>query len=127
MYANIKIFATPVENVLAVPFESLIRTGEGDRVILALGNGKFRAQAVSTGIESGNWVAILSGLKAGDKIVTSAQFLIDSESNLEASLKRISTPSGQPNPATPTSVQPGMMKNMKPLSQLEVAKKENNT
>lgn len=127
MYANVKIFATPVENVLAVPFESLIRTGEGDRVILALGNGKFRAQAVSTGIESGNWVAILSGLKAGDKIVTSAQFLIDSESNLEASLTRISTPPGRPTPTTPTSVQPGIMKNMKPLSQLEVAKKENNT
>lgn len=96
MYANIKIFAKPVEKVLAIPHEALIRTGEGDRVILALGNGQFRAQAVSVGIQSGNWMAVLSGLKAGDKIVTSAQFLIDSESNLEASLTRISIPQQPP-------------------------------
>lgn len=96
MYANIKIMAKPLKNVLAIPREALIRTGQGDRVILALGDGKFRAQAVSIGIESGSWVAVLSGLKAGDKIVTSAQFLIDSESNLKASLNRMS-PSDHPH------------------------------
>ena len=95
MYANIKILAKPLENVLAIPREALIRTGQGDRVILSLDNGQFRAQAVSIGIESGNWVAILSGLKTGDKVVTSAQFLIDSESNLKASLGRISQPANK--------------------------------
>lgn len=132
MYANIKIFAKPVEKVLAIPHESLIRTGEGDRVILALGNGKFRAQAVSIGIESGNWVAVLSGLKAGDKIVTSAQFLIDSESNLEASLTRISSPS-EKQTTTLTSNTSGkyhitknqVIKDKEALSQREATEKGN--
>lgn len=92
MYANIKIFAKPVDKVLAIPHESLIRTGEGDRVVVALGNGNFRPEAVTTGIQSGNWMEVLSGLKVGDKIVTSAQFLIDSESNLETGLTRMSPP-----------------------------------
>jgi len=90
MYANIKILAKPSEKALAIPIEALIRTGQGDRVVLALGDGQFRTQAVSVGIESGNWVAVLSGLKTNDKVVTSSQFLIDSESNLKASLGRIS-------------------------------------
>lgn len=108
MYANIKILAKPLENIIAIPGEALIRTGQGDRVILALGHGNFRAQAVSIGIESGNWVAVLSGLKAGDKIVTSAQFLIDSESNLKASITRINQSTEQTtnhNPASQSSVQ----------------------
>ncbi len=141
MYANIKIFAAPVENVLAIPHESLIRTGEGDRVILALGNGKFRAQAVTIGIESGDWNQVLSGLKTGDRIVTSAQFLIDSESNLEASLTRMNTPSQSQTSTSPSSQasMPSSMgtngpydikknqviKNNKPLFQADAPEKRN--
>ena len=77
---------------MAIPRQALIRTGEGDRVILALGNGRFKAQAVKTGIESGNYYQILSGLKVGDVVVTSAQFLIDSESNFKAAFNRMQQP-----------------------------------
>lgn len=89
MYANIKILSRTVKNKLAIPRQALIRTGEGDRVILALGNGRYKAQPVKIGIESGDYYQILSGLKAGDVIVTSAQFLIDSESNLKAAFTRM--------------------------------------
>jgi len=89
MYANIKILSQTIKNVLAIPRQALIRTGEGDRVILALGEGRFKAQPVKIGIESGDYYQILSGLTKNDVVVTSAQFLIDSESNLKAGLSRI--------------------------------------
>jgi Cu(I)/Ag(I) efflux system membrane fusion protein len=95
MYADVTIIGTPAKNVLTIPDEALIRTGHADnRVILALGNGRFRVQAVTAGIESGGRVAILSGLKQGETVVTSGQFLIDSEASLNASLQRLSAGSG---------------------------------
>ncbi len=91
MYANVKILATPVKDVLSIPTEAIIRTGRGERVIVALGNGHFKPQTVTTGIESGTRTEITSGLKAGQRIVSSSEFLIDSESNLQASFNRMQT------------------------------------
>ena len=91
MYADVTIAGAPEKNVLTVPTEALIRTGnENNRVILALGDGRFRDQPVTAGIESGNRVAILSGLADDETVVTSGQFLIDSEASLNASLQRLS-------------------------------------
>jgi len=91
MYADVTIMGAPEKDVLTIPSEALIRTGEtNNRVILALGSGRFRAQPVTPGIESGGRVAILSGLKEGETVVTSGQFLIDSEADLNASLQRLS-------------------------------------
>ncbi len=92
MYANIKILSDTKKNALAIPRAALIRFAEGDRVILALGEGRFKTQAVKVGIESGDYFQILSGLNQHDVVVTSAQFLIDSESSLKAGLDRISPP-----------------------------------
>jgi len=92
MYANVKIFGGAKENTIVIPLEGLIRTGREQRVIIALGEGKFEARNVQAGIESGNYVEILEGVKAGDKIVTSGQFLIDSEASMRASLNRMTEP-----------------------------------
>lgn len=92
MYANVKIFGGARENTIVIPLEGLIRTGRNQRVIIALGEGKFAARNVKAGIESGDYVEILEGVKAGESIVTSGQFLIDSESSMRASLNRMSTP-----------------------------------
>lgn len=92
MFARVTLFAAETEAVVHVPREALIRGGSVNRVVLALGEGRFRAQAVEVGIESGSRVAILKGLSAGDRIVTSGQFLIDSESNIEAALSRMDEP-----------------------------------
>ncbi len=90
MYADVNIFVNPKRNALTIPRESLIRTGEGDRVIISLGDGKFKPVSVKIGIESNNKVEILDGLQEGDEVVVSSQFLIDSESSLRASLSRLS-------------------------------------
>ncbi|RMD69883.1 MAG: efflux RND transporter periplasmic adaptor subunit, partial [Gammaproteobacteria bacterium] len=99
MYADIAIEAEPRE-ALAIPREALIRMEDGARVILALGEGRFRPQPVKVGIESGDLVEVLDGLHEGQRIVVSAQFLIDSEASLKASLMRMTSPhvhhGGQP-------------------------------
>jgi Cu(I)/Ag(I) efflux system membrane fusion protein len=59
-------------------------------VVLALGDGRFQPVDVVTGLQRGGEVEILSGLKEGDAIVVSGQFLIDSESSLQASFMRMS-------------------------------------
>ncbi len=92
MYAQVFIDADGDKQALRIPREALIRTAERSRVILALGDGQFRAHEVKTGLENNDWVEIISGLKEGDNIVTSAQFLIDSEASLKASLSRMEAP-----------------------------------
>ena len=89
MFARVTLFSAATDSVVHVPREALIRGGSIDRVVLALGDGRFRSVPVSVGIESGDRVAILEGLSAGDRIVTSGQFLIDSESNIESALLRM--------------------------------------
>ena len=89
MFARVVIHGDAIENIVHVPREAVIRGGTSNRVVIALGDGRFRSQTVSVGIESGERVAIRSGLEAGDRVVTSAQFLIDSESNIDAALQRL--------------------------------------
>lgn len=92
MYANVRIFGGAKEDTIVIPLEGLIRTGRDERVIIDLGEGKFEARDVKAGIESGNYVEILDGVNDGDKIVTSGQFLIDSEASMRASLTRMTDP-----------------------------------
>lgn len=91
MYARVTI-KTDAFKTLGIPREALIQTGEMDRVVRDLGNGKFRSVRVETGRTVGERVEILRGLKPGDKVVTSAQFLLDSESSINADLSRIEEP-----------------------------------
>ena len=97
MYANIILFAEAKSNVLSIPLEALIRSSQGSRVIVLLSNGRFQVRPVMTGIESGEQIEIISGLNAGEKVVASGQFLIDSEANLNAGLQRLETPSQTSN------------------------------
>jgi Cu(I)/Ag(I) efflux system membrane fusion protein len=89
MYVRAKIQGETKQNVLAVPEEALIRLEHETRIIVALGQGRFKPVPVQTGLESDGLVEILSGIEEGDQVVVSAQFLIDSESNLQASLRRL--------------------------------------
>ena len=89
MYAELTIYGGPKDDVVMVPREALIRTGRESRVVLAEGEGRFRPRSVVAGMESGDWVEILSGLEPGERVVTSGQFLIDSEAGLKASLARM--------------------------------------
>jgi len=97
MYAKVALMAGPKPGATSIPREALIRTGQGERVIMALGDGRFAPRTVDTGIESGNRIEILDGLRPGEKVVTSAQFLLDSEASLKASLLRMG--GAEPGPA----------------------------
>lgn len=76
--------------VLAIPKEALIRTGVQNRVVLALGDGQFKSIEVGLGQIFENSIEILSGLQKGDVVVTSAQFLLDSESSISSDFVRMS-------------------------------------
>ncbi|WP_455202064.1 efflux RND transporter periplasmic adaptor subunit [Kaarinaea lacus] len=89
MYADVQVFAKPKRKVLTIPREALIATGDQNRVIVALGEGKFIPMNVKVGMRTDRGVEILHGLSEGDEVVTSSQFLIDSESSLKASLARM--------------------------------------
>jgi len=89
MFARVRIIGSDTSSVVHIPREALIRGGTLNRVVLALGDGKFKAKEVVPGIEVSDRVEIISGLSAGDHIVTSGQFLIDSESNIESALARL--------------------------------------
>jgi len=89
MYARVTIFGKSHPAALSIPREALIRGQDTDRVVVALGDGKYTVQEVMTGIESGGWLEIIAGLDAGDEVVTSAQFLIDSEASLAGSIQRL--------------------------------------
>jgi Cu(I)/Ag(I) efflux system membrane fusion protein len=95
MFARVTIQGDSVGEVVHVPREALIRGGSVNRVVLALGEGRFKAQPVKIGIESGDRVAIRKGIAAGELVVISGQFLIDSESNIESALARMQDMSGE--------------------------------
>lgn len=89
MYARVTIFGKAHPGALSIPREALIRGQENDRVVVALGDGNFTVHEVVSGIESGNWVEIVAGLEEGEEVVTSAQFLIDSEASIAGSIQRL--------------------------------------
>ncbi|MFZ0455367.1 MAG: efflux RND transporter periplasmic adaptor subunit [Ignavibacteriaceae bacterium] len=104
MFANIVISGRSLGNYPVVPEQAVIRSGQKNIVILAMGNGRFKPVEVTLGDNSEGYYQVLKGLSAGDNIVTSAQFLIDSESNLQAAVSQFSSQS--PNDTA------GSMKNM---------------
>ena len=90
MFAQVIIDGKPSPETIVIPKEALIRTGTQDRVVLAMGEGQFKSIAVDVGRSDGKQIEILSGLSADDTIVTSAQFLLDSESSKTSDFKRMS-------------------------------------
>lgn len=86
MYLSVHLVnQQPRAAVLAVPEESLIETGSQSRVLVAEDGGHFRPVNVVPGISDKGWVEIRSGLNEGQKVVTSGQFLIDSEASSQRS------------------------------------------
>jgi len=86
MFADVKLLASVGEKIIAIPREALIRSGNHSRVVLAEGEGRYRPALVTPGVESDDKIQILNGLEAGQQVVVSAQFLIDSESNIDVAL-----------------------------------------
>ena len=89
MFAQIAIHATGDENALLIPKEALIRTGNQDRVVLALGQGSYKSIEVTVGRFDSESVEIIAGLSEGEAVVSSSQFLLDSESSKSSDFKRM--------------------------------------
>ena len=90
MFANVTIETETRAHVLAVPEEAVIRSGRRALVVVARGAGRFASREVTLGIDSGDgWVEVRDGLTEGERIVTSGQFLIDSESKLREAVQKM--------------------------------------
>lgn len=86
MFANVRILSPAALQALSVSQQAILHTGKRNVAIIALGNGRFRPQEVRLGVSANGFTQIISGLSAGDSIVTSSQFLIDAESNLKQAI-----------------------------------------
>ncbi len=106
MYATVEFQPVVARGRVLVPTLAVLRTGQRNLVVVAEGGGRFTPREVELGSEGGGRVAVLSGLEGGEQVVTSAQFLIDSESNLREAVQKLlaSRESGEPT-AAPTSHQ----------------------
>ena len=82
MYANIDL-RVPLGRLLAVPDSAVLRTGTRDLVFVDLGNGQLQLRRVEIGAKAGDYYEVLKGLRAGEKVVSAANFLIDAESKVQ--------------------------------------------
>jgi Cu(I)/Ag(I) efflux system membrane fusion protein len=89
MFVTVQFAANGRPDVLRVPSEAVIQTGTRSVVMLAEGDGKFRPVNVEVGSEGGGQSEIRAGLTAGQKVVVSGQFLIDSEASLKSTEARL--------------------------------------
>jgi len=104
MYVTVTLLDEAPRQKLAVPSEAVLNSGVRQVVILSLGGGHYAPREVKIGAESDGYDEVLAGLDQGDRIVTSAQFLIDSESNLREALNAMAP--GQQSAPPRTSVMP---------------------
>ena len=90
MYAEAEIDTGSGQQVVAVPDSAVIDSGDRQVVIVDKGEGRFEPRKVQLGRRGAGYVEIRDGVSEGDAVVTSANFLIDAESNLKAALKGLS-------------------------------------
>jgi Cu(I)/Ag(I) efflux system membrane fusion protein/cobalt-zinc-cadmium efflux system membrane fusion protein len=88
MYVDVSISSKVKKNRVSVQKSAVIRSGERDIVFVSLGEGRFEPREVHVGIDSDQYYEILHGLNAGEDVVISAQFLLDSESRLQEAIQR---------------------------------------
>ena len=91
MFVTMQFMDTRAEKSLLIPTEAVIQTGTRTVVMLAEDNGAFRPVDVEIGIESGGQTEIKRGLQAGQRVVVSSQFLIDSEASLKGVEARLNS------------------------------------
>jgi len=89
MFATVNFTPQARKEVLLVPSEAVIQTGKRSVVVTALGDGRFTSVDVELGPDSNGQTEIRKGLRAGQKVVVSGQFLVDSEANLKAAVSRM--------------------------------------
>jgi RND family efflux transporter MFP subunit len=107
MYATVVFEPVLVPDAVTAPSQAVLRTGTRNVVVIALGDGRFAPRDVVLGREGEGYVQILEGLEAGERIVTSAQFLIDSESNLREAVRKMAAAARDEGAAEGDRMPPG--------------------
>lgn len=97
MFADVSVHASRVDEATVIPAEAVVRSGARDRVFVVRAPGEFEPRDVELGLQSEGRVVVLAGVEPGETVVTSAQFLIDSESNLREAAAKM-TESGEDAP-----------------------------
>jgi len=128
MFATVQVASELDPSVLLVPDMAILRSGEKNTVFVALEAGKFEPRAITLGPQAENGMyQVLSGLKDGEQIVTSGQFMLDSESQLREAIQKMLEPkkpsaraSGEASPAlnvatAPHSTSPEAVKYICPM------------
>ncbi|MCY1274428.1 Multidrug resistance protein MdtA [compost metagenome] len=108
MFVTARFDGGEQKEVLMIPLESVIRTGRRSIVMVDAGTAGFMATDIKTGREAAGMVEVLEGLQAGQKVVTSGQFLIDSEASLRGTADRMgASPTASPAASAPAAAAPG--------------------
>ncbi len=100
MYADVTVFGGAQQDVTLVPSEAVIRTGTRSVVLVAEGEGRYRPVEISLGPERQDEIVVVEGLEAGQQVVVSGQFLIDSEASLLGAYNRMSSGEEGESPAS---------------------------
>jgi len=99
MFVNVRLEAQTIKDALAVPTEAVIHSGEKRLVFVSLGNGKFEPRQIKTGLQGeDDYVEVKQGLLDGEKVVVSAQFMLDSESQLREAISKMLEPKKEEPP-----------------------------
>lgn len=105
MFADVRIFSDRQEDAVVIPSEAVVRSGDRTQAFVVRAPGKFEPRIIRTGIESRGFVTVLEGVSEGEEVVTSAQFLVDSESKLrEATAKMMETLGNAEASASPREI-----------------------
>jgi multidrug efflux pump subunit AcrA (membrane-fusion protein) len=87
MYADVVVQGPPVKNAVVVPQSAVIRSGERNLTFVDLGEGRFEPREVVLGVKgAGDRIQIVEGVAAGERVVTQAQFMLDSESRIQEAI-----------------------------------------
>lgn len=129
MFANVTIAASKQVNAIVIPAEAIVRSGQHEQVFVQREADKFEPRQVTLGVAADGMVQIINGLKEGERVVTSSQFMIDSESKLkEATAKMLEAskpPASQPPVAAPQDMQmDGMNMDDMDMSNMEMGNKK---
>jgi RND family efflux transporter MFP subunit len=114
MWADVNLRPGVAKDALVIPVDAVLQTGKRNVAILALGNGHFLPREIKLGVQAGNYFEVLSGLQEGDRVVDSAEFLINSESALQSAFNKMTwqpeSAGVQPTPSPGGGVGQGGMK-----------------
>lgn len=107
MFADVRFQAELSASAVLVPDTAVLRSGDTDTVFVVNGDGSFEPRAIKLGERSeGDFYEVLSGLRASERVVTSGQFMLDSESQLREAIQKMIRGDAAPGPAAPAAKSP---------------------